>query len=46
MEGQFPRSLEETLVDKEHDIKWELESAVLAAQDQALSADCFKKKFW
>jgi hypothetical protein len=53
MHGQFPRSLGETLLDKEQshrwlkfgDIKRETECRVLAAQDQALSKNCFEKKF-
>jgi hypothetical protein len=42
------------LVDKEQsyrwlkfgDIKGDTESTAVAAQDQALSTNCFKKKFW
>jgi hypothetical protein len=45
MHGQFPRNLEEKLLDKEQshcwlkfgDIKGETGSTVVAAQDQALS---------
>jgi hypothetical protein len=51
--GQFPRSLDEKLVDKEPsyrwlkfgDIKGETESTVVAAQDQAISTNYFKRKF-
>jgi hypothetical protein len=50
--GQFPRSLDEKLVDKEQsyrrlqfgDIKGETESTIEAAQDQAISTNYFKKK--
>jgi hypothetical protein len=49
MHGQFPRSLDEKLVDKEQsyrrlkfgDIKGETESAIVAAQDQAISTNYF-----
>jgi hypothetical protein len=52
MHGQFPRSLDEKLVDKEQsyrwlkfgDIKGETESKVEAAQDQAGSRNYFKRK--
>jgi hypothetical protein len=52
MHGQFPRSLDEKLVDKEQsyrwlkfgDIKGETESTIVAAQDQAISTNCFKRK--
>jgi hypothetical protein len=52
MHGQFPRSLHEKLVDKEQsyrwlkfrDIKGETESTIVAAQDQAVSTNCFKRK--
>jgi hypothetical protein len=45
LHGQFPRSLDEALIDKEQsyrwlkfgDIKGETESVVMAAQDQAIS---------
>jgi hypothetical protein len=51
MHGQFPRSLDEKLVDKElsyrrlkfGDIKGEIESTIVAAQDQAISANYFKR---
>jgi hypothetical protein len=54
MHGQFTRSLDEKLVDKEQsyrwlkfgDIKGETGSRVVAAQDQPLSTNCFKEKFW
>jgi hypothetical protein len=54
MHGQFPRSLDEKLEDKEQsywwlkcgDIKGETESTIVAAQDQAISTNCFKRKFW
>jgi hypothetical protein len=54
MHGQFPRSLDKKLVDKEQsyqllkfgDIKGETESTVVAAQDQAISKNYFKKKFF
>jgi hypothetical protein len=47
--GQFPRSLDETLVDKEQsyrwlkfgDIKGETESTIVAAQNQAISTNYF-----
>jgi hypothetical protein len=50
--GQFPRSLDEKLVDKEQsyrwmkfgDIKGGTESTVVAAQDQAISTNYFKRK--
>jgi hypothetical protein len=52
--GQFPRSLYEGLIDKEQsyrwlrfgDIKGETESVIMATQDQAISTNYFKKKFW
>jgi myo-inositol-1-phosphate synthase len=52
MHGQFPRSLDDKLVDKEQsyqrlkvrDIKGETESTVVAAQDQAISTNYFKIK--
>jgi hypothetical protein len=52
MHGQFPRSLDEKLVDKElsyrwlkfGDIKGKTESTIVAAQDQAISTNCFKRK--
>jgi hypothetical protein len=51
MDGKFPRSLDENSVDKKQfylwlkcgDIKGGTESTVVAAQDQALSTNCFKK---
>ena len=54
MHGQFPRNLDEKLVDieqsyrwlKSGDIKGETESTKLAAQDKAISKNYFKKKFW
>jgi hypothetical protein len=44
LHGQFPRSLDEGLIDKEQsyrwlkfgDIKGEIESVIMAAQDQAI----------
>jgi hypothetical protein len=52
MHGQFPRSLDEKLVDKEQSYRWmkfgdikrETESTIVAAQDQAVSTNCFKRK--
>jgi hypothetical protein len=52
MHGQFPRSFDEKLVDKEQsywwqkfwDIKGETESTIVAAQDQAISTNYFKRK--
>jgi hypothetical protein len=52
MHGQFPRSLDEKLVDKEQsyrrlnfgDIKGETESTIVSAQGQAISTNYFKKK--
>jgi hypothetical protein len=52
MPGQFPRSLYEKLMDKEQsyrwlkfgDIKGETESTIVAAQDQAISTNYFKRK--
>ena len=52
MHGQFPRNLEEKLVDieqsyrwlKSGDIKGETESKIVAAQDQAISTNYFKNK--
>jgi hypothetical protein len=51
MHGQFPGRLEEKLVDKEQscrwlkfgDIKGETESTIVAAQDQAISTNHFKR---
>jgi hypothetical protein len=47
LHGQFPRSLDEVLIDKEQsyrrlkfgDIKGETESVIMAAQDQAISTN-------
>jgi hypothetical protein len=52
MHGQFPRSLDEKLVDKEQSYRWlkfgdiegETESTIVAAQDQAISTKYFKRK--
>jgi hypothetical protein len=52
MHGQFPRSLDEKLVDKGQsyrwlkfgDIKGETESTIVAAQDQAICTHYFKRK--
>jgi hypothetical protein len=52
MYGQFPRRLDEKLVDKEQsyrwlkygDIKGETESTTVADQDQAISTNYFKRK--
>jgi hypothetical protein len=52
MHGQFPRSLDEKLVDEEQsyrwlkfeDIKGETESTIAAAQDQEISTNYFKRK--
>jgi hypothetical protein len=52
MHGQFRRSLDEKLFDKEQsyrwlkfgDIKGETESIIVAAQDQEISTNCFKRK--
>ena len=52
MHGQLPLNLEEKLVDieqsyrwlKSGDIKGETESTIVAAQDQAISTNYFKKK--
>jgi len=52
MHGQFPRNLDEKLVDidqfcswlKSGDIKGETESTIVAAQDQAISTNYFKNK--
>ena len=51
MHGQLPRNLDEKLVDieqsyhwlKSGDIKGEIESTVVSAQDQAISTDYFKE---
>ena len=53
MHGQLPCNLDEKLVDieqsyrwlKSGDIKGETESTIVAAQDQAISTNYFKKKF-
>jgi hypothetical protein len=53
LHGQFPRSRDEGLIDKEQsyrwlmfgDIKGETESVIMAAQDQAISTNYFKTKF-
>jgi hypothetical protein len=50
--GQFPRNVDGKFVDKEQsyrwlkfgDIKGETESAIVAAQDQAISTKYFKRK--
>jgi hypothetical protein len=52
MHGQFPRNLDEKLVDNEQsyrrlkfgNIKGETESTIVAAQDQAVSTNYFKNK--
>jgi len=52
MHGQFPRNLDEKLVDieqsypwlKSGDIKGETESTIVAAQDQAISTNYFKNE--
>jgi predicted RNA-binding protein with RPS1 domain len=52
MHGQFPRSLDDMLVDREQtyrwlkfgDIKGETESLIVVAQDQALGTNYFKIK--
>jgi hypothetical protein len=52
MHEQFPRSLDDMLVDREQtyrwlefgDIKEETESLIVAAQDQALGTNCIKRK--
>jgi hypothetical protein len=49
--GQFPRSLDEGLIDKEQSYRWlkfgdikeETGSVIMAAQDQAISTNYFKK---
>jgi hypothetical protein len=51
MHGQFPRSVDEKLVDKEQSYRWlkfgdirgETESTIVAAQDQAISTNYFKR---
>jgi hypothetical protein len=50
MDGQFPRNLDEELVDNEHlyrwlkfgDIKGETGSTIVAAKDQAVSMNSFQ----
>jgi len=52
MHGQLPRSLDEKLVDIEQSYRWlkygnikgETESAIVAAQDQAISTNSFTNK--
>ena len=52
MHGQLPHNLDEKLVDIEHshrwlkfdDIKEEIESTIVAAQDQAIRKNYFKNK--
>jgi len=52
MDGQFPYSVDEKVVDKEQSHQWmkfgdtegETESTIVAAQDQALSTNYFKKR--
>jgi hypothetical protein len=52
MNGQFSRNLVEELVDNEQSYRWltfgnikgETESTIVAAQDQAISTNCFKNK--
>jgi hypothetical protein len=52
MHGQFPRSLDEKLVDKEQSYRWlkfgdikeDTESTIVAAEDQAISTNYFKRK--
>jgi hypothetical protein len=52
MQGQFPHSLDEKLLDKAQsywwlkfgDIKGETESTIVAAQEQAISTNYFKRK--
>ena len=54
MHGQFPRNLEEKLVEieqsyrwlKSGDIKGETESTIVATQDQAINTKYFKNKIW
>ena len=53
MYGQLPRNLDAKLVDIEHSCRWlksgdiegETESTIVAAQDQAISANCLRIKF-
>jgi hypothetical protein len=52
MHGHFPRSTDEKLVDKKQSHRWlkfgdiegETESTTVAAQDQAISTNYFKRK--
>jgi hypothetical protein len=52
LHGLFPRSLYEGLIDQEQSYRWlkfgdikrETESVIMAAQDQSISANYFKKK--
>jgi len=52
MHWQFPRNLDEELLDNEQlyrwlkfgDIKGEIVSTIVAAQDQAVSKNCFKNE--
>jgi len=52
MHGQLPHNLDEKLVDIEQSYRWlksgdimgEAESAIVAAQDQAISKNYFKKE--
>ena len=52
MHGQLPRNLDEKLVDIEQSYRWvksghikgETESTIVAAQDQAISKNCFRNK--
>jgi 5-methylcytosine-specific restriction endonuclease McrA len=52
MHGQFPRILDEKLVDKKQSYRWlkfgdlkgETESTIVEAQDQAISTNYFKRK--
>ena len=52
MHGQLPRNLDEKVVDVEQSYRWlksgnikgETESTIVAAQDQAISTNYFKKK--
>jgi hypothetical protein len=54
MRGQFPRSLDEKLVENEQSYRWlefwrrkgETESTVVAVQDQAISTNYLKRKIF
>ena len=54
MHGQLPHNLDKKLVDieqsyrwlKSGDIKGETESTIVAAQDQAISTNYLRIKFW